>query len=241
MTPEHTMKSIPSVSFVMPMFNERDNIAGTIDQIRILAEGIVDDYEIVIVDDASTDGCGDIVEDMAREDARIRFFRLATNTKFGGAFAKAFKSARKDVILYMDSDMPVDADDIKKSLPLIAEADIVTGYSKIKKGDTLLRKVISGIYNLMVQALFGLSVRDINSGYKIVRKDLIDGISFVSQSPFVDVELFLQAKRENRPVRQYPLVFRERTGGKSYIASIPIILATFRDMIKLRILAFGRR
>lgn len=235
------MKSIPSVSFVMPMFNERDNIAGTIDQIRILAEGIVDDYEIVIVDDASTDGCGDIVEDMAREDARIRFFRLATNTKFGGAFAKAFKSARKDVILYMDSDMPVDADDIKKSLPLIAETDIVTGYSKVNKGDTLLRKVISGIYNLMVQTMFGLSVRDINSGYKIVRRDLVDGIDFVSQSPFVDVELFLQAKRENRSVRQYPLVFRERTGGRSYIASIPIILATFRDMIKLRILAFGRR
>jgi len=235
------MNNISSVSFVMPMFNERDNIAGTIEQIRTLADGLVEDYEIVIVDDASTDGCGNIVEDMARDDARIKFFRLATNTKFGGAFAKAFKSARKDIILYMDSDMPVDAADIKESLPLIADADIVTGYSKVKKGETLLRKVISGSYNLMVQALFGLNVRDINSGYKIVRRDLVDGIDFVSQSPFIDVELFLQAKKENRPVRQYPLVFRERTGGRSYIASMPIILATFRDMIKLRISASGRK
>jgi len=235
------MNNISSVSFVMPMFNERDNIAGTIEQIRALADGLVEDYEIVIVDDASTDGCGNIVEDMARDDARIKFFRLATNTKFGGAFAKAFKSARKDIILYMDSDMPVDAADIKESLPLIADADIVTGYSKVKKGETLLRKVISGSYNLMVQALFGLNVRDINSGYKIVRRDLVDGIDFVSQSPFIDVELFLQAKKENRPVRQYPLVFRERTGGRSYIASMPIILATFRDMIKLRISASGRK
>jgi glycosyltransferase involved in cell wall biosynthesis len=233
------MNSKLSVSFVMPMFNERENISGTICQIRSIAEGFIEDYEIVVVDDASTDGCGDIVEEMARDDARIKLFRLKANTKFGGAFAKAFKSAAKDIILYMDSDMPVDADDIKKSIPLIGEADIVSGYSKVKKGETLLRKVISGIYNLMVQSLFGLNVRDINSGYKIVRRDLIEGMEFVSRSPFIDVELFIQARRKNRTVVQYPLVFRERTGGKSHIASVPIILATFRDMIKLSFIASG--
>jgi len=73
----------------------------------------------------------------------------------------------------------------------------------------------------------------INSGYKVVRRDLVRDLEFISKSPFVDAELFLHAIRKKATVRQYPLVFKTRTAGKSYIASFPIILATFRDMIKV--------
>lgn len=230
-----------SISFVMPMYNEKDNISNTISSIRELASEITDDYEIVVVDDASTDNSFEIVEALSKDSDDIISFRLEKNTKFGGAFSKCFELASKDIILYMDSDMPVDKDDIKASLPFINEADIVTGYSKIKKGDTLRRKVISGAYNFIVQAMFLLSVRDINSGYKIVKRSLIKDLRFISLSPFIDVELFIHAKKRGARVRQYPLIFHPRTGGKSYISSPDIILATLRDMIKVRFISFFRK
>lgn len=229
------MRDKLSISFVLPMYNEWDNIEKAISILRTLAKGITDDYEIVIVDDASTDSSGDLVESIANRSDDIKFFRLGKNTKFGGAFAKGFKSAEKEVIMYMDSDMPVSVADMLESLPLIKEYDIVTGCSKIKKGDTLKRKIISGAYNFLVQVLFGLNVKDINSGYKLVRRDLVEDLDFISESPFVDVELFIHAKKKKKKVKQFPLVFLSRSGGKSYIAALPIILATFRDMIKVRL------
>ncbi|MFH1798738.1 MAG: glycosyltransferase family 2 protein [Candidatus Omnitrophota bacterium] len=224
-----------SVSFVLPMFNEQDNIENTIKAVRSLAKELTDDYEIVVSDDASQDMSADIVEELAKKDKDIKLVRLNRNTKFGGAFAKGFKAASKDVIVYMDSDMPVKLEDVKASFPLIREFDIVTGYSKVKKGDTLKRKIISSVYNFMVQTVFGLSIKDINSGYKIVRKSLVDDIKFISHSPFVDVELFLQAKRKKCKVYQFPLIFISRSGGKSYIAGMPTIIATFIDMFKVKL------
>lgn len=229
------MKENFSISFVLPMFNESANIEAAIGVLKSLAEDLTDDYEIIAVDDASTDASAQIVRGIAEYDKTVRLFCLEKNTKFGGAFAKGFKEAEKDVILYMDSDLPVSAEDVKKSLPLVREADIVSGYSKINKGETFLRKIISGVYNSIVQMMFGLNVRDINSGYKIVRKSLVEDLEFLSHSPFADVELFLHAKRKNATVKQFPLIFKERIGGKSYIARPAVMLATFLDMVKVRL------
>lgn len=222
-----------NISFVLPMYNESDNIEKTISAVKLLGREVAKEYEIVIVDDASIDGSADIVEALTKKDEKIRLFRLDKNTKFGGAFARGFKEASKDVILYMDSDLPVKIEDIKASLPLIREVDIVTGYSKIKKGETLKRKVISVVYNFIVQTLFGLNIKDINSGYKIVKRDVVKDIEFISKSPFVDVELFIHAVKKNSKIKQFGLVFEPRSGGKSYISSIPIILATFGDMLRI--------
>lgn len=223
-----------SVSFVLPMFNEEANIAKTVATLKSIAGRLTKDYEIVIVDDASTDRSAELARGMAEKDPTIKLFCLEKNTMFGGAFAEGFKRAMKDVVVYMDSDMPVSVEDIETSFPFIREFDIVTGYSKVKKGDTLKRKFISLVYNIMIQAVFGLNVKDINSGYKIARKDLVKDIDFISKSPFVDVELFIQAKKINGTVKQYPLIFKQREGGISYIARPSVIMATFRDIIKLR-------
>jgi len=222
-----------SISFVLPMFNEKDNIDHTVDVIAALARETCDDYEIIIVDDCSTDGSGQIVDRMAQRDPAIRPVHLERNTKFGGAYAEGFRRASKDLIVYLDSDLPVRSADIRQSLPLIAEADIVTGCSRIEKGDTLKRKVISGAYNFLVERLFGLGVADINSGYKVVRRELVRDLNFRSQSPFVNVELFIHARRKNGRVVQFPLVFLSRPAGRSRITTLPVILATAADMLRV--------
>lgn len=224
---------MPSVSFVMPMYNEAENIERTILKVKDVASGITNDFEIIVVDDASKDGSADLVLKIADRDRRVKCFRLLKNTKFGGAFAECFKNASKDIIIYMDSDMPVSQNDIKEAFTLINDTDIVTGYSKVKKGDTIARKFMSGVYNMIVQLLFSLNVKDINSGFKIVKRELVKDLNFISRSPFIDVEIFIHAREKGASVKQYPLIFLPREGGKSHIAAFPIIVATFRDILKV--------
>ena len=94
------MKEHPSISFVLPMFNESENIERTVGTIKSLAATITLDYEIVIVDDASTDTSADIVRTMADRDAAVKLYRLEKNSKFGGAFAEGLRRASKEVIMY---------------------------------------------------------------------------------------------------------------------------------------------
>ena len=94
----------PSISFVLPMFNEEDNIRDTIIALKSLGSQLSDDHEIVVVDDASTDGSADVVAGISAGDDTVKLFRLEENTKFGGAFAEGFRKAAKEIIVYMDSD-----------------------------------------------------------------------------------------------------------------------------------------
>ena len=223
-----------SISFVFPMYNEADNIEEAVDRASGLARELSEDYEIIVVDDGSTDGCGAIVDDLADDDAHIKSIRLAKNTKFGGALAKGLVSASKDVIIYTDSDFPVKEDDIRKALALLEGADIVSGYSLVIKDASFKRIIMSKGYNFLVHLLFGLELHDINSGFKIYKREIFKDLTLRSKSPFIDAEIFLEAFKRKFVIRQYGLVFELRTRGKSFISKPSIVARTFWDMLAYR-------
>lgn len=223
-----------SISFVFPMFNEAENIESTIKRAALLAKDICDDYEIVVADDASTDGSGDIVDGLALKDNHIRSIRLKKNTKFGGALRAGLESASKDIVLYTDSDLPAREEDIRKALELLDGADIVTAYSLVIKDASLKRIMMSKVYNFLVSLFFGLKIRDINSGLKIYKSEVLKGLDLKSKSPFIDVEIFAEAAKRNFRIEQYGLIFELRTKGRSTISRPGVVARTFWDMVKYR-------
>lgn len=223
-----------SVSFVFPMYNEAENIRHAINRAVGLAAQIADDYEIVVADDASTDGSGDIVDKLAALDSHIKSVRLGKNTKFGGALKEGLKAASKDIIVYTDSDFPAKEEDIKKALEMLDDADIVTAYSLVIKDASLKRIAMSKGYNFLVRLFFGLKIRDINSGLKIYRRKILEGLDFRSRSPFIDVEIFAEAAKKGAVIKQYGLIFELRTNGSSTISRMSVVARTFWDMIKYK-------
>ena len=155
-----------NISFVIPMYNESRMIGNTVEKITSIANGLTDDYEIIIADDGSTDESGRIIDGIAEKDCRIRALHLKKNTKFGGALKKGLSLAQKDIIIYTDSDLPVDSGDIKAALSLLGGCDIVSSFSRIKKGETLKRIIMSKVYNFLIQFLFRTRIKDIYSGFK---------------------------------------------------------------------------
>jgi len=226
--------SLTSASFVIPMYNEEKNIAETVEKLESMAKEIARDYEIIISDDASTDGSASLVESISRENRRVKLVRLTENEKFGGALREGIKKAGKDVIIYTDSDLPVDIHDIKGAVSLLDAADIVTAYSTVKKGENLRRIIMSKVYNFLVQFFFKAKIKDINSGFKIFKRKIFHGMEFISKSPFIDVEIFIRAMRKGFVIKQYPVIFKHRKGGKSYISRPEVVCQTFIDMMKFR-------
>jgi len=220
-----------SISFVFPMFNESENIGETIRRASALARELTGDYERVVVDDASTDGSGDVVDGLASADAHIKSIRLKNNTKFGGALKEGLKKASKEVVIYTDSDFPAKEEDMKRALDMLDGADVVTAYSLVIKDASLKRIIMSRVYNFLVRSLFGLHIRDINSGLKIYRKKVLEGLDLRSRSPFIDVEIFVEAARKGFTIKQYGLIFELRTRGESSISRMSVVARTFRDMI----------
>jgi glycosyltransferase involved in cell wall biosynthesis len=226
---------LSGISLVIPMYNESKTIEDTVKKLTAMAAELADDYEIIISDDASTDGSPAIIDRIAGKNPRVKTEHLKKNTKFGGALSAGLKRAEKEVIIYTDSDLPIDFDDIKEALLLLDGGDIVTAYSKVRKGETLKRKIMSRGYNFLIQTLFRTNIKDINSGFKIYKKKVIEDMDLVSNSPFVDVEIFVRALRKNFTVKQYPIIFRYREHGKSYISRPAVIFQTLLDMLRFRL------
>ena len=225
-----------NISFVLPMFNESVKIEETIHRISALAKSICADYELVIIDDASTDGSGDIVSRLAVYDQHIKLIHLAVNTKFGGALNEGLRNAVKDIIVYTDSDLPAKEEDIKFALEYLDKADVVTAYSIVVKNYRIKRVVMSKVYNFLVRIFFGLKIRDINSGLKIYKKEVLRGLDLKSRSPFIDVEIFAEAIKRGFKIAQFGLIFKFSRNSHSAISRPSVVFRTFRDMLIYRFL-----
>jgi len=229
------------ISLVLPMFNEGPVVDATLKQAVDALERQFADFEIVVADDASTDGCADKVEQWTRKDPRIRLVRLPHNQRFGGALCAGLQAGSKDFLVYTDFDLPIRLDSLPRLLEAFADADVLTGYSDAgAKYANFKSKVISLGYNSMVRALFGLRLRDINFGFKAVRRSVWEKLQLRSRSPFVDAELFVQAEYLGFRVKEIPVPFVQRQLGASHIRRLDVIAATMLDMAKLR-LTLSRR
>jgi glycosyltransferase involved in cell wall biosynthesis len=191
------------------------------------------DWEIVIVDDASTDGTPALVDALAREDPRVRVVRNPVNRRLGGALRAGYAAATKDLIFYTDADLPVDFHQLPRAVRLLEyqDADIVAAYRFDRTSEGLVRALYTFGYNHLIRMLFGLRVRDVNFAFKLFRRSILEKFSLTSEGSFIDAELLLRARKAGCVIIQIGLDYFPRTRGTSTLGSIPVILAILRDLV----------
>ena len=164
--------SFAKLSVFFPMWNEQDYIERAVEAAReeceaLLAENDIADYEIIIVNDASTDRTGEMADALAASDPRVRVVHHPENRKLGGSMKSGFAAATGDLVLYTDADLPFDMHDVHKAMRLLRyyEADVVSAYRFDRTGEGYVRTVYSFFYNMLVRVLFGVRMRDINFAF----------------------------------------------------------------------------
>ena len=222
-----------SITIVFPMYNEEAYARRAVDAARsaLTAAGITD-WEIVIVDDASTDGTPALAEAMAREDSRVRVVHNPVNRRLGGALRAGYAAATKDLVFYTDADLPVDLAELPRAIRLLEyqQADVVAAYRFDRTSEGLVRALYTLCYNHLVRTLFGLRVRDVNFAFKLFRRSILEKFTLTSEGSFIDAEFLLRARKAGCVIIQIGLDYFPRTRGTSTLASVPVIFAILRDL-----------
>jgi glycosyltransferase involved in cell wall biosynthesis len=229
-----------TLTFFFPMWNEEEMILRTVAAANetgtdLLECGVIAAYEILIVDDASTDATGKIADELAAKDPRVRVIHHPVNRKLGGSVRTGLADATTDLVLYTDADMPFDLADLGKALRLLRvyDADIVSAYRFDRTGEGARRSAYSHVYNVLVKSLFRLKIRDVNFAFKLIRREVLDHLDLVSEGSFIDAELLAKAQRRGYYIIQFGVDYFPRERGTSTLSSPGVIVKILRELVQL--------
>lgn len=220
---------VSSLSLVLPMYNEEENIERMVEGCLGLGAVVAHEVEVVIVNDASTDKSGEIADRLASEHPEVRVIHHPKNRKLGGTLRTGFAAASKEYVLYMDSDLPIKMDDIPPAFALLDGADMVIGY-RISRAEGVRRAVMSYVYNRMIRLSFGLKVRDVNFSFKLFKRTLLDKITLCSEGSFIDAEFLIEATRAGCRIREHGFNYYPREKGVSNLSGMDVVLKILGEM-----------
>jgi glycosyltransferase involved in cell wall biosynthesis len=217
------------------MFNEELNIEHAIDAAVEALEKYSGDYEIVIVDDASTDSSPLLVAARVARNPRIRMIRHERNRKLGGSLKTGFAAATKELVLYMDADLPFDPDVLGRAMRAmeVTGADVIAGYRHDRTIEGFRRTLYSYLYNALIGILFGWPHRDINFSFKLMKREVLRAIELKSEGSLIDAELIVKAKNRGFVIQQIGLDYFPRVRGTSHLSSFGVIAKIFAELWKL--------
>ena len=226
----------PSISLVYPMFNEEENIERAVHFAEAVLVDITSGYEILIVNDASTDRSAEIAEALAQSNSCIKVFHHEQNLKLGGALRTGFSKATKELIFYCDSDLPVDLLELTRAVRIMefTKSDIVSAFRFDRTAEGFVRTAYSVVYNLLIRFLFPLRVKDINFSFKLFKREILDKVALESEGSFIDAELLIQSKLLGFKITQFGVDYFPRNRGTSTLASPDVIIKMIRELVAFR-------
>lgn len=220
------------ISFFFPAFNDQGTVERTVfDAISVLKE-LTDKYEIIIVDDGSTDQTGKVAEEMAAKFSEVRVIHHPYNIGYGAALKSGFRTSKYELIFYTDGDHQYDPSELKKLIPLINEADIVSGY-KIKRADPPIRIFAGFLYNLAIRIFLGLNIKDIDTAFKLIKKEVLESINLKLNGGFLCAELLYKAIANGYKIKQVPVSHFPRTYGRSSAFKSFFVLRSILEILDL--------
>ncbi len=224
---------MPQVTLFVPMHDELESLEPFVRKALAVLSGVTPDFELLIVDDGSRDGSGELAERLAQSDPRVRVARHGTNLGYGSALRTGFAAARGDVVAYTDCDEPADLALLPAALRLFDDpaVDMVAGY-RLAREEGLRRWLYSRSYNALVRTLFGVQARDVNFSFKLVRRQALLQARLSARSAFIDGQLLSEAARLGWRIREVPVEYQARTHGASHFNSLRPAWAALGEILR---------
>lgn len=228
--------AINSLSVFFPTYNEESNIKDTVLRAVKVLNKLFKTWEIIVVNDGSTDNTKKIVENLGREDKRIRVISHEQNRGYGASLSTGFYNSNYNWIAFTDSDGQFDFSELENftTKQQKTNADLVIGYYK-KRRVSKFKIITSKMWELAVFILFGLHVKDIDCGFKLISKKVIDKIPRLEsqRGAFISSEFLIKAKKTGFTIVEIPVTHYPRTAGKGTGRDLKVIIQSFVDLVKL--------
>lgn len=234
------MKQLSSLSIFFPFWNEEKNIEKVVTSAIPVAKQLANKWEILIIDDGSSDHTVDIARDLARKDSHIRVIAHKMNRGYGAALKSGLTESRYDYVIFTDGDGQFDFSEAGKFAEKIDTADIVIGNRK-KRLDHPFRHLLMNLLKIWDFIFFGFYFKDIDCGFKMFRKTAITVIlPLKSEGAMITTEILAKARKQKLKIVQvgvhhYPRKFGDQSGG-----NLRVILRAIRESFALWKELYGR-
>jgi len=225
-----------SLSIVLPAYNEAANVVAAVEEVSAVAQTLGMDYEIILVNDGSRDRTGEIARtELTSHIPNFKLVEHFPNRGYGGALKAGFGAATKELIAFTPSDNQFDFNEIRLLLAkLTPDVTLVSG-RRINRQDNFIRKLNGFGWNLVVRLLFGYLIKDIDCGFKVFRRDLLNHIHVESNGAMIDTEMLAEARARKYKITEVPVTHKPRIAGNPTGANLKVIFRAFRDLFRFRV------
>jgi glycosyltransferase involved in cell wall biosynthesis len=205
-----------AISAVMPAYNEEACVVEATESLRAALADCTEEFEIILVDDGSTDATPRLVDDLAEKHAEVRAIHHKPNAGYGVSLKDGFLAARLPLVFYTDADNQFDPREIPKLIDLVDQHDVVTGY-RADRQDPWMRKVFSWGFKKLIGTVFGVYVRDCDCAFKLYRRKVFRHITMESRMFFIDAEILAKANVLGYRIGEVPVAHRMRGAGQTTV------------------------
>lgn len=227
---------VTSLSVFFPVYNEAEGLAALVERSLGVLDGFDGlDYELILIDDGSTDKSAAIADGLVHQYPRVQVVHHPSNQGYGAALVSGFAAASKEWLFYTDGDGQFDLADLAPFFEAAASYDAVLGY-RINRQDHFGRKLNAWLWSRLVSIILGLKVRDLDCAFKLIRTSQVRRCEpFSSQGAVISAELLLKLQRSDVKwteigVKHYPRTTGQATGG-----NFLVIARAIRELVNLRL------
>lgn len=227
---------IPELSVFFPAYNEEANLENTVSKAVAVLDKIADKWEILIVNDGSKDKTLEVAQKLAKKEARIRVINHQVNKGYGASLKSGFYNSKYDWIAFTDSDGQFDFSEIGNLIEKrrLTRSDLVIGYYLDRKVSNWV-KFTSRVWEITVSVLFGLKVKDIDCGFKLIARKVVTKIPKLEaeRGAFISSELLIKAKKAGFKIAEVGVHHYPRQAGSPTGRRLNVIIKSFLDLFKL--------
>jgi glycosyltransferase involved in cell wall biosynthesis len=225
----------PYLSVVIPVYNEAQIIRDVvIEALESLKQHGQSSYDVVLVDDGSTDETGLVLQSLQKENSSVRAYANATNLGLGAALRTGFRNCRGEVITWIPGDGQFDLGNILDVLPQIQQYDIIVALREGVRHSW--RSAISWCFHLLVLALFRFRATDI-CGIYVIRRDVLEQIRPQANNIFLNLEIPILCLKHGKKLTQFVIPLRPRRAGVSKVANVKTLARNVIEMLRIRFIA----
>jgi len=227
------MKRLTSITAFFPAYNDGGTISSMVISALITLRGVTDDFEIIVINDGSSDYTGEMLEELSRVYPEVRIVNHPTNKGYGSALRTGFSAAKKEWIFYTDGDAQYYPRELVRLVQAVRrDTDVVNGY-KISRQDPLHRIFIGRLYHHIVRILFGFRLRDVDCDFRLMRRKIFDEVQLHSTSGTICLEMVKKFQDAGYKFEEVPVHHYHRAYGKSQFFNFRRLFRTGYQLIRL--------
>ncbi|MFH0942767.1 MAG: glycosyltransferase family 2 protein [Candidatus Beckwithbacteria bacterium] len=227
------MKQFKQLSIFFPAFNEEFVIQKTIAAAIKVAREVAETYEIIVINDGSTDRTGEMIEAMISRNPSIRLISHPINQGYGAAIKSGLAAVRYPWVIACDSDGQFDLTEIKKFTPYMNNHDLIIGY-RLKRSDSRYRRFMAFILKLVNLILFKINFKDIDCGFKLFKKEVIAAVGPLATNSAITVTEFIaKSLHQGFKIKEIGVHHHSRSGGQQTGGKPSVVIKGAKEAIRL--------